>query len=108
MEKCSFCVHRIKEGKNKAKLEKRDLQDGDIKTACQQVCPTNAIVFGDLNNENTAVAKMFKDARGYALLEEFHAAPNVRYLSKIRNNGQAARNPGAHGGEHGSQEGGHS
>lgn len=102
MEKCSFCVHRIKEGKNVARLEKRELKDGDIKTACQQVCPTDAIVFGDLNDESSAVAKMFKDARGYALLEEFHAAPNVRYLSKIRNNGQATRNPG-HG--HGASEG---
>lgn len=86
MEKCSFCVHRIKEGKNKAKLEKRDLRDGEIKSACQQVCPTDAIVFGDLNNKESQVAKMFQDARGYALLEEFHAAPNVRYMSKIRNN----------------------
>ncbi len=112
MEKCTFCVHRIKEGKAIAKVNKTELKDGDIKTACQQVCPTEAIVFGDLNNAESAVAKMFKDARGYALLEEFHAAPNVRYLSKIRNNGQAQRNPnkhgGAHGSDHGSQEGGHS
>ena len=91
MEKCSFCVHRIKEGKNTAKLEKRDLKDGDIKTACQQVCPADAIVFGDLNDTNSRVSQMAKDARSYALLEEFHAAPNVRYQTKIRNNGEATR-----------------
>jgi len=87
MEKCTFCVHRIKEGKNKAKLEGRELKDGEIKTACQTACPTKAITFGDLNNPESQVAKMFKDEpRSYALLEEWHAAPSVRYLSKIRNN----------------------
>ena len=91
MEKCSFCVHRIKEGKNHAKLEKRELKDGDIKTACQQVCPTDAIIFGDMNNPESKVAQLFKDQRSYSLLEEFHAAPNVRYMTKIRNNGEATR-----------------
>jgi len=87
MEKCSFCVHRIKEGKNKAKLEGRKLKDGDIKTACQTACPADVIVFGDLNDPESQVAKMFKnEPRSYALLEEWHAAPAVRYLSKIRNN----------------------
>ncbi|PIS09741.1 MAG: molybdopterin oxidoreductase [Bdellovibrio sp. CG10_big_fil_rev_8_21_14_0_10_47_8] len=99
MEKCSFCVHRIKAGKTKANLEKRELVDGEIKTACQQVCPTDAIVFGDVNNPKSQVAQMFKDKRGYALLEEFHAAPNVRYQAKIRNNdqeGTAHDNKGSH------------
>ncbi len=87
MEKCSFCVHRIKEGKNKAKLEGRKLKDGEIKTACQTACPSQAITFGDLNDPESQVAKMFKnEPRSYALLEEWHAAPAVRYLSKIRNN----------------------
>jgi len=88
MEKCSFCVHRIKESKNRAKLEKRELKDGEVITACAQACPTDAIVFGDMNDPNSKVAQMFKDPRGYALLEEFHAAPNVRYMTKIRNNDQ--------------------
>jgi Fe-S-cluster-containing dehydrogenase component len=104
MEKCTFCVQRIKEGKQTARLEKRELKDGDIKTACQTACPTEAIIFGDLNDKTSKVAKMFQDARGYALLEEFNAAPNVRYLSKIRNNGKADR--GGHGEAHG--KGGHS
>lgn len=97
MEKCTFCVQRIKDGKNKAKLESRALKDGDIKSACQVACPTDAIVFGDLNDPKSQVAQMFKDERGYALLEEWHAAPSVRYLSKIRNNDKESS---AHGGEH--------
>ncbi|MGZ3805147.1 MAG: TAT-variant-translocated molybdopterin oxidoreductase [Pseudobdellovibrionaceae bacterium] len=87
MEKCTFCVHRIKEAKNKAKLEDRKLKDGDVKTACQIACPTQAIQFGDLNDPESQVAKIFKDEpRSYGLLEEWNAAPSVRYLSKIRNN----------------------
>ncbi|MBL7672554.1 MAG: TAT-variant-translocated molybdopterin oxidoreductase [Bdellovibrionaceae bacterium] len=92
MEKCTFCVQRIKDGKNKAKLEGRPLRDGEIKTACQVACPADAIVFGDTNDPKSAVSQMMKDERGYALLEEWHAAPAVRYLSKIRNNDK--------GGEH--------
>lgn len=88
MEKCTFCVQRIKEGKNKAKLENRPLKDGEIKTACQTACPTNAIVFGDTNDANSQVSKLFKNDRSYALLEEWHAAPSVRYQAKIKNNGK--------------------
>ncbi len=105
MEKCTFCVHRIKETKAHAKLEKRELKDGEVTTACAQACPTDAIIFGDMNDPNSRVAKWFKDPRGYALLEEFHAAPNVRYMAKIRNDDQETR-PGRQG--HGSKEGGHS
>jgi MoCo/4Fe-4S cofactor protein with predicted Tat translocation signal len=75
MEKCTFCVQRIKDGKNKAKLEARPLRDGEIKTACQVACPADAIVFGDVNDPKSAVSQMMKDERGYALLEEWHAAP---------------------------------
>jgi molybdopterin-containing oxidoreductase family iron-sulfur binding subunit len=101
MEKCTFCTHRIKGEKINAKSENRTLKDGDIKTACQQVCPTDAIVFGDLNDPESQVAKAFKeDPRAYALIEEFNAAPSVRYLSKIRNNNQATRNEAGHGGGH--------
>ena len=104
MEKCTFCVHRIKEGKNNAKLEKRELKDGEIKTACEQACPADAIVFGDINDPSTRVSKLFQDQRGYGLLEELNTVPNVRYMSKIRNNDQETRP------NHGGQEskGGHS
>jgi molybdopterin-containing oxidoreductase family iron-sulfur binding subunit len=97
MEKCTFCVQRIKAGKDAAKQESRELKDGDIVSACQQSCPTGAIVFGDLNDPNSAVAKAFNsEPRGYALLEEFNAAPSVRYLTKIRNNNEKAIASKAH------------
>lgn len=102
MEKCTFCVQRIKEGKNKAKTEGRALKDGDIKTACQTACPTDGITFGDLNDENSEVAKIFRsEPRAYSLLEEWYAKPSIRYLSKIRNNDQVTpKAEGHHGGEH--------
>ncbi len=87
MEKCTFCVQRIQDAKTVARNEKRQLKDGDVKVACQTACPAGGIIFGDLNDPNSAVAKVFKtEERGYALLEEWHAKPSVRYLSKIRNN----------------------
>lgn len=89
MEKCTFCVQRIKEGKNKAKIENRPLKDGEIKVACETACPADVIVFGDLNDDNSRVAKLFRqEERSYALLEEWFAKPSIRYQSKIRNNDQ--------------------
>jgi MoCo/4Fe-4S cofactor protein with predicted Tat translocation signal len=100
MEKCTFCTHRIKEARVKARVESRDLKDGDVKTACEQSCPAGAITFGDMNDPNSRVAKIFKeDQRAYALLEEFHAAPSVRYMTKIRNNDKGSE-AGHHGGGH--------
>jgi Fe-S-cluster-containing dehydrogenase component/anaerobic selenocysteine-containing dehydrogenase len=87
IEKCSFCVQRIQEKKLTAKLENRGLQDGDIKTACQQACPANAIVFGDLNDKESEVYKLFKQERKYHLLEELHTLPSVGYLTKVKNKG---------------------
>jgi MoCo/4Fe-4S cofactor protein with predicted Tat translocation signal len=85
MEKCSFCTHKIHQAKTKAKLEDRKLKDGDIVTACQASCPTNAIVFGDLNDPESAVSKALKDTRHYSLLEELNTRPAIQYASKIRN-----------------------
>lgn len=85
IEKCSFCVQRIQEGKLAAKRENRQLADGDIKTACQQACPADAITFGDVNNPETEVAKLSKNERSYRLLEEIHVLPGVAYLTQIRN-----------------------
>lgn len=87
IEKCSFCVQRIQEKKLKAKLENRELKDGEIQPACQQTCPANAIVFGDLNDKNSKVYKLFKQQRRYHLLEELHTLPSVGYLTKVRNKG---------------------
>lgn len=93
MEKCTFCVQRIKEVKSKVRVEGREMKDGDIKTACQVSCPTDAITFGDLNDKNSRVAKLFKeDARSYAVLEEWNAAPSIRYMTKIRNTDQETLN----------------
>ncbi|MBN2807453.1 MAG: 4Fe-4S dicluster domain-containing protein [Prolixibacteraceae bacterium] len=85
IEKCSFCVQRIQEKKLNAKLEGRPLYDGELQTACMQVCSADAIVFGDVNNPESEVAKMMKDPRNYHLLEELHTLPSVGYLTKIRN-----------------------
>ncbi|MDO8655935.1 MAG: 4Fe-4S dicluster domain-containing protein, partial [Nanoarchaeota archaeon] len=85
MEKCTFCVQRIQEGKLNAKKEDRKLIDGDIQSACQTACPTNALLFGDLNNPETEISKLFNDERRYLLLEEVGVQPNAFYLTKVRN-----------------------
>ena len=85
IEKCSLCVQRIQEKKLTAKLENRRLRDGEIQTACQQACPANAIVFGDMNDPESKVSKLFADPRNYHLLEELHTLPSVGYLTKITN-----------------------
>ncbi|TVR79425.1 MAG: 4Fe-4S dicluster domain-containing protein [Chitinophagaceae bacterium] len=85
MEKCSFCVQRIQEGKLNAKKDRRKLEDGDIKTACQTACASNAIVFGDLNNPESMVAKVDLDERTFKVIEEIHTLPSVSYKTKVRN-----------------------
>jgi len=85
IEKCSFCVQRIQEKKLTAKNEGRQLEDGELQPACQQACPADAIIFGDLNDPNSKVSKMMQDPRNYHLLEELHTLPSVGYLTKIRN-----------------------
>lgn len=85
IEKCSFCVQRIQEGKLAAKRENRQLRDGEIKTACQTACPTEAIIFGDFNNPETKVAKLHTNERNYYSLEELHVVPGVGYMTKIKN-----------------------
>jgi molybdopterin-containing oxidoreductase family iron-sulfur binding subunit len=85
VEKCSMCVQRIQEKKLLAKLEGRPVAEGEIKTACAQSCPGNAIVFGDLANPESRISKLFKDKRNYHLLEELHTLPSVGYLTKVRN-----------------------
>ena len=85
VEKCSFCVQRIQEKKLQAKLENRTLKDYEIKTACMQACPSGAIVFGNLNDKNSKVSKLFGDPRCYHLLEELHTLPSTGYLTKVWN-----------------------
>lgn len=85
MEKCSMCQQRLQAGKLAAKKEGKPLKDGSIKTACQQACPTHAIVFGDLNDAESMVSKTREDERNYFLLEEIGIKPTVSYLVKVRN-----------------------
>jgi molybdopterin-containing oxidoreductase family iron-sulfur binding subunit len=87
IEKCSFCVQRLQEGKLKAKKEDRPLVDSDARTACQQACAADAIVFGNVNNSQSAVSKTRHDNmnRLFYSLEQIHVLPNVNYLAKVRN-----------------------
>ncbi len=85
VEKCSFCVQRIQEKKLNAKLEDRTIADGEITPACVQCCPADALVFGDLNDPESKVSKLFKEPRNYHLLEELHTLPSVGYLTLVRN-----------------------
>jgi MoCo/4Fe-4S cofactor protein with predicted Tat translocation signal len=85
MEKCSFCVQRLQAGKLEAKKSNRLLTDADTVTACQAACPPNAITFGDRNNKESAVAKLFADERAFGVIEEIHTMPNVLYLTQVRN-----------------------
>ncbi|GMQ24764.1 TAT-variant-translocated molybdopterin oxidoreductase [Algoriphagus sp. oki45] len=98
MEKCSMCVQRIQAGKLTAKREKRKVQDGEINVACAVACPTDALVFGDMNDPNSRVSQLLKieenstsalkevgEERAYHVLEEINVSPNVWYFTKIRN-----------------------
>jgi molybdopterin-containing oxidoreductase family iron-sulfur binding subunit len=83
MEKCTMCVQRIIKGKDEAQDEGRPVRDGDIQTACQQTCPTQAITFGDLKDDKAAVSKLSRSSRGYHVLEELGTRPAVTYLKKV-------------------------
>jgi len=85
MEKCSMCQQRLQAGKLAAKKAGTPLKDGSIKTACQQACPTNAITFGDVNDDKSEVAKLRQDDKNYFLLEELGVKPTVSYTVKVRN-----------------------
>jgi Fe-S-cluster-containing dehydrogenase component/anaerobic selenocysteine-containing dehydrogenase len=85
IEKCSYCVQRIQNGKIAAKREGRVLRDGDVTSACQQACPAEAIAFGDINDPNSAVSKARAIDRNYALLADIGTRPRTRFLGKIRN-----------------------
>ena len=92
MEKCSYCVQRIQEAKITADKEDRPVRDGEIVTACQQVCPTQAITFGNLNDKDSKVAKSQTKQRRYGLLDELNTRPRTQYLGYVRNTNEALRN----------------
>jgi molybdopterin-containing oxidoreductase family iron-sulfur binding subunit len=98
MEKCSFCVQRLQEGKLEAKKQNRLLTDKDVVTACQQACPANAIVFGNVNSSESVVSREreLNKTRIYYSLEPIHTVPNVNYLAKVRNTDVIASGTGQH------------
>ncbi len=85
MEKCSFCVQRINIARQTAKMQERDLADGEIKTACQQTCPTNAIVFGNINDPNSEVSKLKAEPHNYGVLADLNTRPRTSYLGRVHN-----------------------
>ena len=85
MEKCTYCVQRIEEGRIALKRLGREIKDGDIKSACQQACPAGAIAFGDLNDQESAVSKWTAMDRNYKLLPEIGTRPRTSFLARIRN-----------------------
>lgn len=106
MEKCSFCVQKIQAGKLVAKKADRKVMDGDVTTACSDVCPTNAIIVGDWNDIESMVRKSTQEDRAYQVLEEVGTKPNIWYKVKVRNEHNEAlmnivnHEEGAHGEEH--------
>jgi Fe-S-cluster-containing dehydrogenase component len=91
MEKCSYCIQRIQENKIKTEKEGRSIHDGEVLTACQQVCPTNAITFGDLNDKTSKVAELQALQRNYNLLDDLNTRPRTTYLGYVRNPNEALR-----------------
>jgi Fe-S-cluster-containing dehydrogenase component len=83
MEKCTYCVQRISAARIASERDGRRIEEGEVKTACQSVCPSEAIVFGDLNDPNSRVSKLKADARDYALLHELNTRPRTTYLAAI-------------------------
>jgi MoCo/4Fe-4S cofactor protein with predicted Tat translocation signal len=85
MEKCTWCVQRIRKANRYAHIERRKIADGEVETACQQACPADAIVFGDLTDPDSRVSQLKRTARRYELLEEYNTKPRLSYLARISN-----------------------
>jgi molybdopterin-containing oxidoreductase family iron-sulfur binding subunit len=85
MEKCTYCIQRIDTARQNAKIEGREIVDGEIITACQQTCPTGAIVFGNIRDTNSAVAHLKAEPHDYSLLGELGTRPRTTFLAKISN-----------------------
>ena len=110
MEKCTYCVQRINSARIEAKREARKIRGGEIQTACQQACPTDALIFGDQNNiqdpndsqaRDWQVVETKNSPLNYSLLGELGTRPRTTYLARVRNPNEALEPPAAHGGGHG-------
>ena len=101
MEKCTYCIQRVKAAEWQAKKEQRFIEDGDVIVACQQACPTNAIVFGDINDPNSEVSKLKRGDLTFGLLTHLNTGPRTSYTAKIKNPNPAlvALNPKIYGSE---------
>jgi Fe-S-cluster-containing dehydrogenase component len=85
MEMCTYCVQRITRGRIDAEKAGRRIEDGEVRTACQQACPAGAIVFGDMNDEKSAVHAQKRSPLKYDLLAELNTRPSTSYLGRVRN-----------------------
>jgi molybdopterin-containing oxidoreductase family iron-sulfur binding subunit len=89
MEKCTFCIQRIRGAQHQARLEQRPVRDGEVVTACAQACPSGALVFGNVKDPGSRVARVRDDPRAYHVLEDLNVRPAVTYLAKVLHDGQA-------------------
>jgi molybdopterin-containing oxidoreductase family iron-sulfur binding subunit len=85
MEKCTYCVQRINDARWHAEVENRVIRDGDVVTACQQVCPTNAITFGNIVDKNSEIYKSKAEPHNYGVLTDLNTYPRTTYLARLRN-----------------------